>query len=41
MVQLFTTHLFGSIRFFILMGMANDRYVAICRPLHYLVIMNQ
>uniref|UniRef100_A0A8D2CN52 Olfactory receptor n=1 Tax=Sciurus vulgaris TaxID=55149 RepID=A0A8D2CN52_SCIVU len=41
MFQVFTTHFFGSIEIFIITTMAFDRYIAICRPLHYMMIMNR
>ncbi|XP_014439202.1 olfactory receptor 4C16-like, partial [Tupaia chinensis] len=39
-IQVFTAHFFGCLEVFILILMAVDRYMAICKPLHYKTIMN-
>uniref|UniRef100_A0A452UQ83 Olfactory receptor n=1 Tax=Ursus maritimus TaxID=29073 RepID=A0A452UQ83_URSMA len=38
--QIFFIGLFGTTEFFLLAAMSYDRYVAICKPLHYMAIMN-
>ncbi|KAM5254414.1 olfactory receptor 6C2-like [Hipposideros larvatus] len=38
--QVFFTDLFGVTEFFLLAAMSYDRYVAICKPLHYMTIMS-
>ncbi|XP_006884083.1 PREDICTED: olfactory receptor 6C2-like [Elephantulus edwardii] len=39
-IQIFFTDLFGVTEFFLLATMSYDRYVAICKPLQYVTIMN-
>uniref|UniRef100_A0A8C5KCV9 Olfactory receptor n=1 Tax=Jaculus jaculus TaxID=51337 RepID=A0A8C5KCV9_JACJA len=40
MTQVFFMILLGATEFFLLAAMSYDRYVAICKPLHYTTIMN-
>ncbi|XP_004468301.1 olfactory receptor 6C74-like [Dasypus novemcinctus] len=39
-IQLFFAFLLGASEFYLLAAMSYDRYVAICKPLHYTTIMN-
>ena len=40
LTQVFFASLFGASEFYLLAAMSYDRYVAICKPLHYMTIMN-
>lgn len=41
MSQIFFLHVFGGSEMVLLVAMTYDRYIAICKPLHYMTIMNR